>query len=156
MDNEALIKLDTVAANYEQMWGIDVLPKKVSEELRSKFYRQKEKLDTAILKQDDDAITSAANAMARGWHLLNSEARKEGDLPADESTIVFNLYNQKVCISIPGASVAFIPDDAVHFTLTKIKKLIPQALIESKKTFAGSFVMGVKYNTSLPVDEIPF
>ena len=75
MDNEALIKLDTVAANYEQMWGIDVLPKKVSEELRSKFYRQKEKLDTAILKQDDDAITSAANAMARGWHLLNSEDR---------------------------------------------------------------------------------
>lgn len=153
--NEALKKLDQIAQTYETMWGGTLLKRVeiIDKPLKEKFVSQANKLDEAIKSNNDEAITKRSRSLIRGWHLLNSTARKDGDVPEIESCYAFKIKDQKIVFLMPGASIAYVDDNAIMFTLDELQRLISPELIEAKKLFRKSEVIGV---SSLPEDDIPF
>jgi hypothetical protein len=73
-----LDKLDQEMISYEARWGVDVLPKVAPPELRAKWDKQMEKLNTAILENDVMVIGDLVSGAIRGLVALEQHAYNSG------------------------------------------------------------------------------
>lgn len=82
----AIERLDEVASRMERKWGVGRLPRLVSVDLAERFYRQADKLNSAIT--DEATGGSVANVefeagrMVNAWMALDAAAEAAGGVPA--------------------------------------------------------------------------
>lgn len=77
----ALVEHDKVVTQYEDKWGIERLQELVSEELRERFYQQRERLNTAIDNNDGKQTQEEVEVMCRAYAALEKEAVAMGHKP---------------------------------------------------------------------------
>ena len=152
--------LDTVSRSMEMKWGVDRLPRLVSEYLRIKFDQQRNLLDEAIKSNDAARIAKQSEGMRRAWVALDQVATADGHRPLPEA--VWTAKHKS------GDIVTVFRDDAqlvdiaaaggVSFTLEELVKLIPADVLVAKKEFHGIKVVDVrdKGGDDELNDEIPF
>ena len=70
--------VDRIAKMMESRWGVERLPRLVSEFLRMKFEQQRDAFDVAIESGDQDRISDIGAGMIRAWEKLDEVARQEG------------------------------------------------------------------------------
>ena len=152
--------LDTVSRSMEQKWGVDRLPRLVSEILSIKFDQQRNLLEAAIKSNDAAQIAKQSEGMRRAWVALDQAATADGHQPLGGS--VWSAKHKT------GDIVTVYRDDAqlvdiaaaggVSFTLEELVKLIPADVLVAKKEFHGIKVVDVRDKTKDEDlnDEIPF
>ena len=152
--------LDTVSRSMEQKWGVDRLPRLVSEILRIKFEQQRNLLEAAIKSNDAARISKQSEGMRRAWVALDQAATADGHMPLGNA-----VWTEK---HKTGDVIAVYRDDAqlvdiaaaggVSFTLEELVRLIPADVLVAKKEFHGIKVVDVRDKTKDEDlnDEIPF
>ena len=152
--------LDTVSRSMEMKWGVDRLPRLVSEILRIKFDQQRNLLNEAIKSNDAARIAKQSEGMRRAWIALDQAATADGHRPLPEA--VWTAKHKS------GDIVTVFRDDAqlvdiaaaggVSFTLEELVKLIPADVLVAKREFHGIKVVDVRDKTKDEDlnDEIPF
>ena len=153
--------LDVVSRSMEQKWGVDRLPRLVSEILSIKFDQQHNLLESAIKSNDAALISKQSEGMRRAWVALDQAATADGHMPLGNA--VWTEKHEKT-----GNIVTVYRDDAqlvdiaaaggVSFTLEELVKLIPADVLVAKKEFHGIKVVDVRDKTKDEDlnDEIPF
>jgi len=153
--------LDTVARSMELKWGVDRLPRLVSEILSIKFAQQRNLLNEAIKSKDATRIAKQSKGMRRAWVALDEAAMADGHMPL--GYLVWTAKHEKT-----GDVVTVYQEDAklvdiaaaggVSFTLEELVKLIPADVLVAKKEFHGIKVVDVRDKTKDEDlnDEIPF
>jgi len=144
----------------EQKWGVDRLPRLVSEILRIKFEQQRNLLEAAIKSNDAARISKQSEGMRRAWVALDQAATADGHMPLGNA-----VWTEK---HKTGDVIAVYRDDAqlvdiaaaggVSFTLEELVRLIPADVLVAKKEFHGIKVVDVRDKTKDEDlnDEIPF
>ena len=152
--------LDTVSRSMEQKWGVDRLPRLVSEILSIKFDQQRNLLESAIKSNDAAQISKQSEGMRRAWVALDQAATADGHMPLGNA-----VWTEK---HKTGDVIAVYRDDAqlvdiagaggVSFTLEELVKLIPTDVLVAKREFHGIKVVDVrdKGGDDELNDEIPF
>ena len=152
--------LDTVSRSMEQKWGVDRLPRLVSEILSIKFDQQRNLLESAIKSNDAAQISKQSEGMRRAWVALDQAATADGHMPLGNA-----VWTEK---HKTGDVIAVYRDDAqlvdiaaaggVSFTLEELVRLIPADVLVAKKEFHGIKVVDVrdKGGDDELNDEIPF
>ena len=152
--------LDTVSRSMEQKWGVDRLPRLVSEILRIKFEQQRNLLESAIKSNDAAQISKQSEGMRRAWVALDQAATADGHMPLGNA-----VWTEK---HKTGDVIAVYRDDAqlvdiaaaggVSFTLEELVRLIPADVLVAKREFHGIKVVDVrdKGGDDELNDEIPF
>ena len=152
--------LDTVSRSMEQKWGVDRLPRLVSEILRIKFEQQRNLLESAIKSNDAAQISKQSEGMRRAWVALDQAATADGHMPLGNA-----VWTEK---HKTGDVIAVYRDDAqlvdiaaaggVSFTLEELVRLIPADVLVAKREFHGIKVVDVRDKTKDEDlnDEIPF
>ena len=152
--------LDTVSRSMEMKWGVDRLPRLVSEYLRIKFDQQRNLLEEAIKSNNAARIAKQSEGMRRAWVALDQVATADGHRPLPEA--VWTAKHKS------GDIVTVFRDDAqlvdiaaaggVSFTLEELVKLIPAEVLVAKREFHGIKVTDVRDKTKDEDlnDEIPF
>ena len=152
--------LDTVSRSMEMKWGVDRLPRLVSEILQVKFDQQRNLLEAAIKSNDAARISKQSEGMRRAWVALDQAATADGHMPLGGS-----VWTEK---HKTGDVIAVYRDDAqlvdiaaaggVSFTLEELVRLIPADVLVAKKEFHGIKVVDVRDKTKDEDlnDEIPF
>ena len=152
--------LDTVSRSMEMKWGVDRLPRLVSEILSIKFEQQRNLLNEAIKSKDAARISKQSEGMRRAWIALDQAATADGHRPLPEA--VWTAKHKS------GDIVTVYRDDAqlvdiaaaggVSFTLEELVRLIPADVLVAKKEFHGIKVTDVRDKQSDEElnDEIPF
>jgi len=152
--------LDTVSRSMEQKWGVDRLPRLVSEILSIKFDQQRNLLESAIKSNDAAQISKQSEGMRRAWVALDQAATADGHMPLGNA-----VWTEK---HKTGDVIAVYRDDAqlvdiaaaggVSFTLEELVRLIPADVLVAKKEFHGIKVVDVRDKTKDEDlnDEIPF
>ena len=152
--------LDTVSRSMEQKWGVDRLPRLVSEILQVKFDQQRNLLESAIKSNDAAQISKQSEGMRRAWVALDQAATADGHMPLGNA-----VWTEK---HKTGDVIAVYRDDAqlvdiaaaggVSFTLEELVKLIPTDVLVAKREFHGIKVVDVrdKGGDDELNDEIPF
>lgn len=74
---------DETAAAAERKWGVGRLELLVSPELRIKWRRQQDRLNSAIESGDEEQIRLACQATVRGYAALDREAEARGHQPVE-------------------------------------------------------------------------
>ena len=156
-----LKNLDAVSRSMELKWGVDRLPRLVSEILQVKFEQQRNLLDEAIKSKDAGRISKQSEGMRRAWVALDQAATADGHHPLGDK--VWTAKHNKT-----GDVVTVYRDDAqlidiqaaggLAFTLEELVKLIPADVLVAKKEFHGIKVVDVRDKTKDEDlnDEIPF
>jgi hypothetical protein len=144
----------------EQKWGVDRLPRLVSEILSIKFDQQRNLLESAIKSNDAAQISKQSEGMRRAWVALDQAATADGHMPLGNA-----VWTEK---HKTGDVIAVYRDDAqlvdiaaaggVSFTLEELVKLIPTDVLVAKREFHGIKVVDVrdKGGDDELNDEIPF
>ena len=144
----------------EQKWGVDRLPRLVSEILSIKFDQQRNLLESAIKSNDAAQISKQSEGMRRAWVALDQAATADGHMPLGNA-----VWTEK---HKTGDVIAVYRDDAqlvdiaaaggVSFTLEELVRLIPTDVLVAKKEFHGIKVVDVrdKGGDDELNDEIPF
>jgi len=151
--------LDTVSRSMQMKWGVDRLPRLVSEYLRIKFEQQRNLLEAAIKSNDAARIAKQSEGMRRAWVALDQAATADGHRPLPEA--VWTAKHKS------GDIVTVYRDDAqlvdiaaaggVSFTLEELVKLIPAEVLVAKKEFHGIKITDVRDKGGDELnDEIPF
>ena len=152
--------LDTVSRSMEQKWGVDRLPRLVSEILSIKFDQQRNLLESAIKSNDAAQISKQSEGMRRAWVALDQAATADGHMPLGNA-----VWTEK---HKTGDVIAVYRDDAqlvdiaaaggVSFTLEELVRLIPADVLVAKREFHGIKVVDVrdKGGDDELNDEIPF
>ena len=152
--------LDSVSRSMEQKWGVDRLPRLVSEILQVKFDQQRNLLEAAIKSHNVARISKQSEGMRRAWIALDQAATADGHMPLGNA-----VWTEK---HKTGDVIAVYRDDAqlvdiaaaggVSFTLEELVKLIPADVLVAKKEFHGIKVVDVrdKGGDDELNDEIPF
>lgn len=153
--------LDSVTRSMELKWGVDRLPRLVSEILQVKFAQQRNLLDEAIKSKNAGRIAKQSEGMRRAWVALDQAAMTDGHMPL--GYLVWTARHEKT-----GDVVTVYQEDAklvdiaaaggVSFTLEELVKLIPADVLVAKKEFHGIKVVDVRDKTKDEDlnDEIPF
>lgn len=78
-----LDKLDTHMVEVESRWGVDRLPKLVTQATAAKWQSQCEKINKAILENDLGVFPDLVNGAIRGCGVMEAEAKMLGHTPHD-------------------------------------------------------------------------
>ena len=144
----------------EMKWGVDRLPRLVSEILQVKFDQQRNLLEAAIKSNDAARIAKQSEGMRRAWIALDQAATADGHQPLGNA--VWTMRHEKT-----GNVVTVFRDDAqlvdiaaaggVSFTLEELVKMIPAEVLVAKREFHGCRVVDVRDKGGDDLnDEIPF
>jgi hypothetical protein len=76
-----ITELDAVAVKYEKLWGVDRLPKLVSQATYDKWVAQMDKLNLALEQNDAAMVQELAAGCIRGWQVMDAEAKTAGHKP---------------------------------------------------------------------------
>ena len=150
--------VDRIAKLMESRWGVERLPRLVSEFLRMKFEQQRDAFDAAIESGDQDRISDIGAGMIRAWEKLDEVARQEGhrSLPDTIWTVKHPGTGKVVGIYNGNVSLMELRDVAeASFPLEDLVKFIPNVLVNALEAFPGSEVGDVRDREALD-DEIPF
>lgn len=153
---EPLRQLDLVAFEMEQTWGENMLDH-VSKEWRDKFEYQRQRLNDLIDANDDeDAISTAAQSMIRGWRKIDALIRETGVRPAMESVwIVKHPKGGDMAVYNSHSSIGNLPQDMPRFHISEIAGLIPESVYRVKSLWIDSQITAIRDKKELN-DEIPF
>ena len=150
--------VDRIAKLMESRWGVERLPRLVSEFMRMKFEQQRDAFDVAIESGDQDRISDIGAGMIRAWEKLDQVAREQGhrSLPDTIWTVQHPGTGKVVGIYNGNVSLMELRDVAdASFPLEDLAKFIPNVLVNALEAFPGSEVGDVRDREALD-DEIPF
>ncbi len=159
--------LDETAFGMERKWGIGKLRLLVSEDLRSRFDAQAEKLNAALEAGTQNLIDVQAEGMKRAWAALDKAAETFGCKPVSAEIWEVRLPKSNRVVAIVRNN-----EDAVRvatpmretWTLQEISHLIEHAghlVGDIKRTFPGAEITQIHGKTQEPFDwskgdDIPF
>jgi hypothetical protein len=166
---DALIKHDFVVTEYENKWGIDRLQELVSEELRERYYQQRERLNTAIENNDGKQTQAEVEVMCRAYVALEKEAVAMGHKPLSGDYWETIMPDGRVlAITKNHAEAGKVKRDnreLVVFSIQEIANILDarhketvKFIDEVKNKFDGAVVTAVTPVKQEPLvdDEIPF
>lgn len=154
--SEAIHALDVVAFEMEKTWGENMLDH-VSKEWRDKFEYQRKRLNDLIDANDDEeAISTAAQSMMRGWRKIDALIRETGVRPAMESVwIVQHPKGGDMAVYNSHSSIGNVPQDMPRFHISEIAGLIPESVYRVKSLWIDSQIIAIRDKKELN-DDIPF
>ena len=168
--NEAVHMHDRVVSDIEKRWGVDRLQELVSENTRRKFHLQREKLWSALTKNDGRVALHEAEVMCRAYAVLEREAKELGCKELTGDYIEGLMPDGKVLAicsdKFEAGKVARDNRDMVVYSIEEIGRIlsakeamakakINDAVAKVKGIFAGAEVVSVKPLEDID-DEIPF
>jgi hypothetical protein len=150
--------VDRVANRMESKWGVERLPRLVSDFITAKFDQQRDAFNAAIESGDQDRISDIGAGMIRAWEKLDEMATSEGhrSLPDTIWTVKHPGTGKTIGIYNGNVSLIELRDVAdASFPLEDLVKFIPNVLVNALEAFPGSEVGDVRDRRLLD-DEIPF
>lgn len=156
--------LDHVAHAMERKWGVDRLRLLVSDELRARFDEQRDRLASAIIRNEEFFVRIHADAMRRAWQALDRAASEAGATPLAPEVWECVLPSTGEIVSLVRTAVEahHVARECRVFTIAEIAKLIDglgDTVLEAKRVFPGAAITDVR--RAPPIDwsrgdEIPF
>ena len=150
--------VDNVVLRLERYWGVDRLPRLVSEFLRVKFEQQFELWNAAIESGDAERIDKIGGGMIRAWEALDQDARQNGHRELKHTIWTAKHPGTGKVVGIYNGDVSLVELQDVAdcgFPLTDLVKFIPNILVNALEAFPGAEVGKVRDKEELN-DEIPF
>lgn len=89
-----ITQLDEVAVEYEKKWGIGVLQKECSPQMREKWDTQGDKFRDAMQKKNVDLIRDLASGYKRAYKALEGDCLNQGKKPK-ETNYYEHVINDK-------------------------------------------------------------
>ena len=161
---DALHRYDDVVSRCEAKWGVDRLPWLVGSELRERFDRQMEKLNTAIDERRD--VEHQVEVTLRGIAVLEAAAIERGAEPLTGEYIETPMPDGKVlAITRTSWDVAKVKKenrDLVVYSAEEVAQIIASlqdqkpVIDDIKQTFPGATIETIKPSIVDLDDEIPF
>lgn len=153
-----LSELDRIAVTMEKLWGQNVLPLMVEEELRNKFEKQRIKLNEAIESGEELRIDKSASAMGRAWKALDQRARDKGNHPTGKVWVGWTKNNTPICVFTTGITIADLPTKVLRFHIDELVAMIPPEVLRIKGNWPDAKVKETRETSErVPFnDEIPF
>lgn len=167
--------VDHIAQAMESKWGVGRLPLLVDAETRAKFYRQGDRMRTAlescygakvITRDMLDAAAKATGGMERAWAALDKKAEEAGEKPIDPDVWETALSDGSLVAIVQTNADAskVIRDGRLKnvWTLEEVARAIeafPDIVRSVKETFPGATVVQPRekrYRAFEPCQEIPF
>lgn len=159
--------LDETAFGMERKWGIGKLRLLVSEDLRSRFDAQAEKLNAALEAGQQNLIDVQAEGMKRAWAALDKAAESSGRHPVSAEIWEVRLPKSNKLIAIVRTqddALRVATPDREAWTLQEISLLIEHAghlVGDIKRAFPGAEIQQIHGKTQAPFDwskgdDIPF
>lgn len=93
-----ITQLDEVAVEYEKKWGIGVLPKECSPEMRVKWDKQNKKMRDAMLSRQVDLIRDLASGFKRAYKALEDDCLRQGKKPKETSYFEHVIEEQHIIV----------------------------------------------------------
>ena len=78
-------QLDECAVEYEKKWGIGVLQKECSNQMRDKWNAQGDKFRVAVMDRDVESIRDLASGFKRAYKALEDDCLSQGKMPKETS-----------------------------------------------------------------------
>lgn len=149
----AIDRVDEVAVAMEGKWGVDRLPRLVSQEMAEAFHRQAEMFNTAIWQGTPADVVSQADRMINAWTALDAQAVADG-----KPVMAPTVWETPVTIDDKAGVLAVVPTQAealavqrdgrhLHVvTLEAVARLIEQqpTLCKVFATFEDAAVIDVR------------
>jgi len=156
--------LDQVALAMERKWGVDRLRLLVSDLLRARFDEQKDRLDQALVTNDEAFVRAQVGGMRRAWESLELAASEAGETPLAPQVWECMLPDTGEIVSLvrTSAEAHHVARAGRVFTVAEVAILIAalgNGVLEAKKLFPGATVTGVRRQPPMdlsPDDEVPF
>lgn len=163
----ALVEHDRVVADYESRWGVDRLPELVSQELRAKFWQQRDKLNNAIEQNDGKDTQHQVQVMCRAYAALEKAALEAGHKELSGEYWEMPMPDGRVLgvtrTMAEAGKVARDNRDMVVYSLEELANLLHSRHKETmakvdqvKSLFPGAAITEVKPSKEPIDDEIPF
>ena len=154
--NQWIWKLDDWSRRYEAEWGVGRLPELVSDEMREKWYRQWNKLNDAIARDDLMEVKELSEGCIRAWASLADAAMKAGhqkyspdvwECRCQDTGVVYRFVR---CLSDAHAVEA---ENTSTWTIEEVVRILSAkpALQAAKDEFPGARIENVFVD-----DDIPF
>jgi len=155
---------DRAITAAEAVWGVDRLPYLVGQDLRLRWWRNVDALNTAIEANDDEKVLAVVPNLVGGIGRLIAEAEKAGERPISVDAWEVALNDGTVLRIVKTVPMAHVKTDAdprkvVTWSLDEIARMIEANSIvnDVKKTFPGATVAAVRSPLAeLIDDDIPF
>jgi len=154
--SEAISKLDRVVLTMEKLWGVNVLPLLVDDELRAKFEKMKKRLDKSIEKGFDIDVEKRCAAMARGWKALDTSARLRGNKPTGNVWVGWHPSGTPILVTAHGAQIKDLPEDVLTFTVDELVAMVRPELIRIKTSWKDATVKRLGDSEPPRKGEFPF
>lgn len=162
-----LESLDQCAHAMERKWGIGKLRLLVSEDLRSRFDAQAEKLNAALESGQRDLMDVQAEGMKRAWAALDKAAETAGQKPVTAEIWEVRLPKSNRTVAIVRSSedaLCVATPERETWTLGEISHLIEHAghlVGDIKRTFPSAEIKQIHGKANEPFDwskgdDIPF
>lgn len=149
----AIGRVDEVAVSMERKWGVDRLPRLVSQQMAEAFHRQAQKFNDAIWNQTPADVVEQAQRMINAWTALDQDA-----VAAGKPVLAPTTWETPVTIDDKVGVLAVVPTQAealavqregrhLHVvTLEAVAKLIEAqpTLCQVFKTFEDAAVIDVR------------
>ena len=80
---QSMDKLDVVSIQYEAKWGIGNLIDYANSELKEKWAKQNDKLDSAVVARNEQMVSELVDGSIKGWDALEKNAIALGHKPTE-------------------------------------------------------------------------
>jgi len=169
--SEQLKRLDQIAREMEQSWGIGRLANLVDPNLAEKFQRAISNVNIAIQEENVPMLIQKIDNAVKGWKLLDLKARANGHTPQDQMHPQVWYWagenGLKIGIVMKEDDLKRIPHGACDrtYTLEEVCQIISSWEKESdigqsatmvKQTFKGSKIIELRTKDNNKKDGIPF
>lgn len=161
---EAIDTLDLVAIRMERKWGAGRLRLLVSEELRTRFDRQRVKTGEAIANGELEDVIRETRRMKSAWKALDAYANTQPILPPsvwevtlDNGTVARIVRETEMAHLVASQEAGIEGRHVAVYTLEEIGRLLSAypSLYNAKALFPGSLVTKIRQSIPDPVDAIP-
>jgi hypothetical protein len=160
--NRWIMRLDTVAVDYESRWGIGRLEALAAPVLREKWERQREKLNYAIQRSDLTILSDLIEGTVRGWAALEQAALLAGHKPHDPEfwECVVDGVTYRITRTMAGSrNMAAVPGNGAVLSLGEIVSVYHYAhsqAFENKHPLPGKDIVVNEKLFKDGGDPIPF
>lgn len=93
-----ITQLDEVAVEYEKKWGIGVLQKECSPEMRGRWDSQGEKFCNAMMKKNIDLIRDLASGYKRAYKALEGDCLAQGKKPKETAYFEHVIHGEHIIV----------------------------------------------------------
>ena len=120
-----MVQLDECAVEYEKKWGIGVLQKECSPEMREKWNAQGDKFRAAMMKKDVDLVRDLSSGFKRAYKALEDDCLSQGKMPKETDYMEHVIDGKHIIVCQTH--------DDVRIMLARM----PDAVVWSMKEFAA-------------------